>query len=94
MVAQSVVAIVDRRHRDRDHLALLERQLAFAVHDAVVKGHQGATTNGQFLVRIDTATGAATPIGDSGFDVSGLAACARRPEIFSDGFESDDTSAW
>ncbi len=53
-----------------------------------------ATTNGQFLVRIDTATGATTPIGDSGFNISGLTACAPQSEIFTDGFESGDTSAW
>lgn len=40
MMVNSVVALIQHRHRNRDHLPLLQRQITVPVHHAIVKGHQ------------------------------------------------------
>ncbi len=41
MMLNSVVAVVENRNRDSDHLPLRQSEIAVTVHQAVVKGHEG-----------------------------------------------------
>lgn len=40
MMANSVVAVIENRHRDGNHLSLLQRQITVPVHQPIVKEHQ------------------------------------------------------
>ena len=42
MMLDSILAAIQDRHRDRNHLSLSQSQVAIAVHEAVIKSHQSA----------------------------------------------------
>jgi hypothetical protein len=53
MMLYSVVTLIEDRDGDGDHLPLSQCQIAIAMHEAIVKGHEGSQSGRIQTVRFD-----------------------------------------
>ena len=76
MMLNSVVAVVENRNRDSDHLPLCQSEIAVTVHQAVVKGHEGPQSGRIQTVGLDdiiyTTPGAHRAFIDFGDEAGGF----------------------